>query len=348
MLRTFKSKSEMIKLVHSSPGQALLIAAAAVAARFVVPDQISALILLGINAIVVLGLVLFMGYAGQVSLGHAAFFGIGAYTAAITSTRYGWNPWLGIAAAMAASCITALIIGKPSLRLRGHYLAMATLGFGEIVYALMNQLKPLTNGSDGISGIPSLSLGSFAFDSKESFYYLVWLIVAFSMFFCVNMVRSRVGRALRSIHGSEIAAEAMGIDTSKYKIEVLALSAAFAGLAGALFSYYMSFISPESFTVTTSVVFVTMVVVGGMHSLWGGIVGAGALTLLEEYLRDYQEYSLLIYGALLTAIVIFAPNGLVGSLKTALSYARGRYIAARSPKKSLEEESAVTRSEVSY
>ncbi len=342
MFRTATLKNGIVKLASSSAGQALILLGAASAVRLVLPDRTSTLILLGINSIVVLGLVLFMGYAGQVSLGHAAFFGIGAYTAAITTTKYGWNPWLGAVAATVFAGITAFAIGKPSLRLRGHYLAMATLGFGEIVYALMNQLKPLTNGSDGISGIPSVALGPLAIDTKEHFFYLVWIIVALSMYYCVNIVRSRIGRALRSIHGSEVAAEAMGIDTSKYKIEVLVLSAALAGLAGALFSFYMSFISPESFTVTSSVVFVTMVVVGGMSSLWGGIIGATTLTLLEEYLRDYQEYSLLIFGALLIAIVIFAPNGIAGSLKNGFSRSKARFARARASRKGLEEESAVT------
>lgn len=312
-------------MLKTSAGQALLLVAISLAAGVVLADRLPTLILLGINAIIILGLTLFMGHAGQISIGHAAFFGIGAYTAAIVTTRYGWSPWLGILAAAIGAGVIAYMIGKPSLRLRGHYLAMATLGFGEIIHALMNQLKGLTNGTDGIGSIPTISIGGLSFDSKQSFYYLVWLFVAVILFICLNVVRSRVGRALRAVHGSEIAAQAMGVDTAKYKIQVFVMSAVFAGIAGSLFAFYMSFISPESFTITESVVLVTMVVVGGMSSLWGGILGAGLLTLLEEYLRDYLEYSFLIYGTLLVMIMIFMPNGLAGAGRMAYGYLKHRF-----------------------
>ncbi|MHB0975960.1 MAG: branched-chain amino acid ABC transporter permease [Candidatus Aquicultorales bacterium] len=328
------------RLATTSWGQALILFALAVAASLLMADRIPTLTLLGIYAIIILGLTLFIGQAGQISIGHAAFFGIGAYTSAITATKYEMSPWLGILLAAVLSGVVAYAIAKPTLRLKGHYLAMATLGFAEIVHVLIKQLREYTSGTDGITGIPSLSIGTFSLDpGVPAFYYMVWGIVAFTMFVSINIVRSRVGRALRAVHGSEIAAQAMGVNTAKYKSQIFVFSAVLTGLAGSLFTFYMLFISPESFTVTESVVFVTMVVVGGMSSLWGGIVGAGLLTLLEEYLRDYQEYSFMAYGTLLVCMMVFMPDGLAGAAKKA--YGWMKYKLASRKKAGLLVESEV-------
>lgn len=317
--------AKFLKLIKTSAGQALLLFALAVLAGSILTGKMPTLTLLGINAIVILGLTLFVGQAGQISIGHAAFFGIGAYTAAIFTTKYSWSPWPTMALGALFAAAVAYLIAKPTLRLKGHYLAMATLGFGEIVHALMRQLKEYTSGTDGITGIPTLTLGGLAFEpDSPAFYLLVWFIVAAVMFLSRNIVFSRVGRALRAVHGSEIAAEAMGVNTAKYKSRIFVLSAALAGLAGSLYSFYMLFISPESFTVTESIVLITMVVVGGMSSLWGGIAGAGLLTMLEEYLRDYQEYSFLIYGTLLVMMMVFMPQGLAGTAKALHAFAKRR------------------------
>lgn len=284
--------------------------------------QIKIATFVGINAILAIGLCMLMGYAGQVSLGHAAFYGIGAYTSALLTTRLGAAMPLGLAAAVLTSAVVALAIGIPTLRLKGHYLAMATLGFGEIVYVFFVELSDLTGGPSGFVGIPAARLGGLAFDSAISYYVLVWAIALLILMISRNIIESRVGRALRALHESELAAQAVGVNTARYKIEVFVLSAAYAGLAGSLYAHLVNFISPSSFTVSFSVLLLTMVVVGGMTSIWGALIGAALLTTLPEYLRVIRGYDLLVYASTLMLTMIFLPKGLVPGLGEMLR--RGR------------------------
>lgn len=265
---------------------------------------------IGINAIVVLGLNLLMGYAGQVSLGQAAFVGIGAYSSAILTTRLGLSPWLGMLTGVLLGALTAAIVGIPLLKLRGHYLAMGTLGFGMIVNIVMVQWERLTGGTLGIPGIPDLSLAGFAFDTALRMYYLVAAFVLLALILASNIIDSRVGRAMRAVHGSEIAAATSGVDTQRYKLHVFILSGALAGLAGSLYAHHAGYVHPDSFGFANSIHLVVMAVIGGMASIWGAIFGAGAVTLMHEHLRMFQEFSTIIFGLVLMVIMVFLPSGL--------------------------------------
>jgi len=206
--------------------------------------------------------------------------------------------------------VVAAGIAVPTLRLRGHYLAMGTLGFGVIVYIVLNEATGLTGGPSGLTGIPKLTIAGFPVATDLGFYYVVWGTALLLFLLAQNLVRSRLGRALRAIHTSETAAAVLGVDTERYKIGVFILSALYAAVAGALYAHYVSFVSPGSFGFHASIQFVTMVVLGGMGSLWGAVAGAVFLTALPEVLRAIEDYDILLYGGLLILCMIFLPGGL--------------------------------------
>jgi len=267
----------------------------------------------GIWSLVTIGLSLLMGYAGQISLGQAAFYGIGAYVSAILTVHFGLNPWVCMVIGMAVAAIVAVMVGVPSLKLRGHYLAMATLAFGIIVYIVFNEEGEWTGGPDGMSGIPGLNLFGFEFDSVEKYYYLVWFFVFAAFIFTINIIQSRSGRALRAIHISEAAANAMGINVSRFRIIVFVYSAILAALAGSLYAHYMNFVNPTSFDLFFSIKLIIMIALGGMHSIWGAIIGAFLITFLSfEWLHYFEEFEIVVYGVILLLITIFLPHGLVG------------------------------------
>ena len=271
------------------------------------------MIFAGIYCLMTMGLSLLMGYAGQISIGHAAFYGIGAYTSAILTTRYGLNPWPCMLGGTIVTAVVAILVGAPSLKLRGHYLAMATLAFGIIVYIIFNEEAAWTGGPDGMTGIPGLSLFGFEFDSIVRYYYLVWTFVFAVFIFTANLIQSGVGRALRAIHVSEPAAAAMGVDISRFKILVFVYSAVLASLAGSLYAHYLNFINPSTFDLFFSIKLLIMIALGGMHSIWGAIIGAGLITFLSyEWLHYFEEYEVIVYGAILLVVTIFLPKGLVG------------------------------------
>ena len=273
---------------------------------------IGIMVFIGIYCLTTIGLSLLMGYAGQISIGHAAFYAIGAYTSGLLTTKGHWPPLPALLAALFLSAIIAFLIGLPTLRLRGHYLAMATLGFGEIVYIFLNASVGFTGGPSGFGEIPRIALGSIVIESPLSHYILVWAIVLVGLFFSLNIIHSRVGRALRAIHGSELAANAMGVNTFKYKIQVFVLSAIYASIAGSLYAHFITFISPGTFGLNFSILLVTMVVVGGMSNVWGALMGTVLLGLLPELLRSFKDYDILIYSFILLLILLFAPKGLFG------------------------------------
>ena len=267
----------------------------------------------GIWSLVTIGLSLLMGYAGQISLGQAAFYGIGAYVSAILTVHFGLNPWLCMVIGMAVAAVVAVIVGVPSLKLRGHYLAMATLAFGIIVYIIFNEEGEWTGGPDGMSGIPGLNLFGFEFDSVEKYYYLVWVFVFAAFIFTINIIQSRSGRALRAIHISEAAANAMGINVSRFRAIVFVYSAILASLAGSLYAHYMNFVNPTSFDLFFSIKLLIMIALGGMHNIWGAIIGAFLVTFLSfEWLHYFEEFEVVVYGVILLLITIFLPHGLVG------------------------------------
>lgn len=302
------------------------LAAAAIAAAPLVIDsrfQLKVLTFVGINALVVVGLGLLFGYAGQVSLGHAAFVGLGAYTCAYTVVRLHW-PWLlALAAAAGLSALGGLLLAIPSLRLKGHYLAMATLGFGELMTLVYVEADSVTGGVNGFSGIPYPTIGSLEMREPAALYWLVWGCVGAASLLAANMVGLRPGRAMRSIHGSVLGAQACGVDVIGVKVRTFVVSAALAGLAGALYASVVGFISPSVFTVGSSVTFLAMAVIGGSGSLAGPIVSAALLTLLQyldavlpglsrDLAKLIQSFQADIYGLAIVLVIMFVPRGMAG------------------------------------
>jgi branched-chain amino acid transport system permease protein len=285
----------------------------------------------GFNVILAVSLNLLIGYAGQISLGHAAFFGLGAYSSAILTTRYGVDPWLSMLAGLAVVFLVASLISRPILRLKGHYLAMATLGFGIIVHIVMVQAVTLTGGPDGLSGIPGLSLLGWRLKTDLHWYWLVAGVMLVVVWLSLNIVDSRTGRALRAVHGSEFAAEMMGIDTARTKAQVFVLSALLSAFAGSLFAHQQGFVSPDSFSFFVSIELVTMVVLGGMASTYGAVFGAVTLTLLKAGLVVFHDYEMVILGAILMVIMIFLPQGLFVGLTRGVRAALARRRARAAP-----------------
>ena len=284
------------------------------------PGSLFLMGLAGIYAIVALGLSLFLGYAGQISLGHAAFFGIGAYTFAILTTRTGVPSIAAFGMAGVAATVAAYLIGKPILKLKGYFLALATLGFGEIFLVSVREARDLTGGVSGISGVPWFTVAGFAFDTPLKQYCLIWGVLICLILFAKNLVRSKVGRALLAVAASEDAAASVGINVPRIKLGVFVISALFAGLAGSLFAGIMSTASPDAFGLNLSVLIVMMVIMGGMGTLYGPIVAAVFLTWLTDTLGAYQEYSLPIFGVVLILLLIFFPDGVGTRLNSRLIY----------------------------
>ncbi|RKY02173.1 MAG: branched-chain amino acid ABC transporter permease [Spirochaetes bacterium] len=276
------------------------------------PYYLGVLIFLGINLLITIGLSLLMGYAGQISMGQAAFFGIGAYTSGILTAKFGLPIGVSFLASIAITVFIAFIIGIPTLKLKGHYLAMATLGLGEIVYIVFNELIPLTGGPSGFGEIPVIKIFGISLDSDQKFYIFIWAIVSFILFISLNIVNSRIGRALKALNKSEEISSTLGINTSKVKLGIFTLSAGYAALAGFLYAHYVTFLSPGSFSLNFSILLVTMVAIGGMENIWGAFLGTAILTLLPEYLRFFKDFDILIYGAILMSIMLLRPEGLYG------------------------------------
>jgi len=266
---------------------------------------------IGLNTIVVVGLNLLIGFAGQISLGHAAFYGLGSYFSGVLTVNYGFPLWPAMLVGMLATGAVAYLIGYPSLKLRGHYLVMATLGFGIIINILMGELEQFTGGHDGLMGIPPLTMGELTFDNDLKNFYLIWTFVFLFMLAARNLLNSRVGRALRAISGSEVAANSLGVNTADYKVKVFVLSAMFASISGSLYAHYITFISPSSYDFYYSIQVVTMVIVGGMGSLWGSLLGAGVLTCISEALHVAKQYHIIAYGVFLCLVLVFLPEGIL-------------------------------------
>ena len=278
------------------------------------PYNLGILNLIGLYVIAVLGLNLFIGYAGQISLGHAAFFGLGAYGSAILTTTYQLPPWPALALTALAVAVVALIIGVPTLRLSGHYLAMATLGFNYVVQSILVQWDAVTGGPSGLSGVPALSLFGLAFDRDVKFHYLVWSFAMVALTLCLNLVRSGVGRGLAALAQDEVAASALGVDVARAKVGVFVLSAVFASVAGSLYAHYFGYVNPDAFSIFKSLDLVIMVVVGGLGSIWGTLFGVGFITVLPNLLDFFETYSDIIHGVILVVILLFLPQGLVTGL----------------------------------
>lgn len=274
---------------------------------------LSVISFIGIYSMVVLGLNLLMGYAGQISLGHAAFFGLGAYLSGVLMVHANMNGWLAMALAVLITGVVAYFLGLPTFRLKGHYLAMATLGLGIVIQLIFTQEYELTGGPSGM-GIPPLKIGSFEFDTNFKFYYLIWGVLAALVILSINLVHSRIGRSLRALHGSDTAASVMGVHSNRLKLSIFALSAVYGAIAGCLYAPFNHFISPTPFNFMASVKLVTMVVIGGTGSIWGSLIGAALIISLPEYLTVIEDYEMMVYGAILVVCIIFAPKGIAGLL----------------------------------
>lgn len=270
-------------------------------------------ILVALNAIVCVGLNLLIGYAGQISLGHAGFYALGGYGSAILAARLGWPVWLSMPVAVAAVGALAWVVGRPTLRLKGHYLAMATLGLGVIVSIVLSNEDRLTGGPDGMA-VAALEFFGHAVRGEPVWYAIVGVGLWLTVWFALNLIDSPVGRALRALHGSEVAAETLGIDSALWKLRVFVLSALIAATAGALTAHYAGFITPAKASFLHSVELVIMVVFGGMASIWGAVVGAAVLTLLPQFLTVLKDYEMMAFGAILIATMVFFPRGIVPTL----------------------------------
>lgn len=304
----------------------LLLAIAIGVFPFIAGDvyYLNVMVLAGLYAMASLGLCILMGYAGQISLGQNAFFAIGAYTSAIVSTKLGWPPLIGVVIGTVVASILAVIISVPSLKLEGFYLGMATLAFAEIIMVALNEFRGLTGGPFGFPGIPHFSLLGFTFDSDLKYYFLVWTIVILFLVVSLNIINSRVGRALRTLGDSERGAMVLGINVSMVKVQIFVLGAVFASVGGSLYSHYVTFISPQAFSLFFGVLLITIIAVGGIDNIWGAIIGSIILIFLSEYLRFFKEYYLMIYGGMLAIVMIFFPKGFSEELPVLLSLLRRR------------------------
>ena len=270
-------------------------------------------ILIGINAIVCVGLNLMIGYTGQISLGHAGFFAIGAYFSGILGASHGWPAFAATLAGAVFVGVVSFIIAQPIMKLKGHYLAMGTLGMGIIISIVLTQEGALTGGPDGMPVAPFRVFG-FTLMGEKIWYWIVGSALLITVWLALNLVDSPVGRALRSVHGSEIAAETLGVNVPHYKVLIFVTSAVIASLAGSLYAYYASFITPDEAGFVHSIELVTMVVLGGMASIFGAVVGAAILTVLPQLLTVFHDYEMLIFGVILIGTMIFMRRGLVPSL----------------------------------
>lgn len=283
-----------------------------IALPLIVRDQywIHIIDIIGIYSILSLGLNILVGFTGQLSLGHAAFFGISAYTSAILAIRLHFPFLICILAAVVVSAFFGLILSYPCLRLKGIYLAITTIGFGQIMYTVFVEWRGLTHGPMGLTGIPSPKIGNIVFDNSTYYYYIILLCFLLALLVALRINNSHIGRSMKSIRDDEMAAETCGVDIARYKMIGFVISAAFAGMSGSLYAHYLNFISPDSFTFDFSTQMLIMILIGGVGSIPGSVIGAIVVTFIPEILRDFKMYQMVIYGAILVLILIFLPDGL--------------------------------------
>jgi branched-chain amino acid transport system permease protein len=285
------------------------------------PYHLHTLIMAGIFAVLALSLNLLLGYTGQLSLGHAAFFGIGAYASGLLTVKLEWSPWIGLIAAVLLPAVAGWVIGRLALKIRGAYFVLLTISFAGVVSLVSVNWMELTNGPLGLPGVPALAIAlpglpEIPLRTKSAFYYVVLVAVVLCYLVCFGLVRSRVGRAFVALRENETLAESVGINVTHYLVLATVVSAAMAGLGGGLYAHYTRFVSPEVFLFTYTVTMVIMVVAGGKGTLAGPVVGAVLFTALPEVLRAATswQWQMLLYGLLLIGVLFFLPRGIVPSL----------------------------------
>lgn len=267
--------------------------------------------IVAIYAISTMALNLLTGIGGQISIGHAAFLGIGAYASAILDLKVGVPFWISIVLAGLITGVIGFVVGLPAVRLSGHYLAIATMGFGVAIPQIALKWESLTGGYMGLSPRKPV-IGSFVFDTETSFYYIIIGVLALTYWTMTNIIKSRFGRAFFSIRDSEVAAQAMGVHLPTYKAFLFAISGFYTGVAGSLYAHAVGFISPYDFSIEISFLILAMLVVGGLTSLGGSIAGAAVLFLIAQWTSDMHGLSAVITGGVLVAVILFFPNGTVG------------------------------------
>jgi len=275
---------------------------------------------MAINACVAIGLNLLIGYTGQISLGHAGFFGLGAYVSAILTGHFDWPPAVALLAGAAATALLAFLVARPILKLKGHYLAMATLGLGMILTIIFVNESAWTGGPDGMP-VDALGLFGWKIAGERAWYWVMAGLLVIVTWLALNLINAPAGRALQAIHGSEVAARVAGVDVTAFKVRVFVLSAVLASVMGGLSAHYVGFVTPGVAGFFHSIEFVTMVVVGGMASVFGSILGAAILTMLPQVLSALEGWETVVYGLILMLTMIFLPKGLVPTLR--LRFSRG-------------------------
>jgi branched-chain amino acid transport system permease protein len=248
---------------------------------------------------------------------------VGPFTGFLSWLPEWFIPWIIILLAMLFTGAVAYLIGIPTLKLKGNYLVMATLGLNIIFEIVLVEWDSVTGGANGMSGVPYFAVGDFFFNSDLRFYYLIWSFTLLTLIVACNLVNSRVGRALKAVHGGEVAANALGINTQRYKVKVFVLSAMSASLAGSLYSHYITVITPKSCDILYSIQVVIMVIVGGLGSVWGSLFGAGLLTLLTEILHVMEKFNVVALGLILMLVMIFFPEGLIPGIVNLIVGKRG-------------------------
>lgn len=276
---------------------------------------IHVLVLIGIYAIAAAGVDVVFGFAGQLSFCQASFFGLGAYASAILTTTYHVDPIVAMAVGMVFTSLVAYGLGTPVLRLKGYYLAVATIGFGLIIQSVFVTLSRYTGGPDGFRDIVPLRVAGYVFRSDFQYYYSVWTVAMAVLLLTRNIVRSRVGRALLALRGDPVAASAMGVDVAKYKVHAFVLSAAYASLAGSLYAHSSRFISPQIADLSSSVEMIIMMVLGGIRTVFGVLIGTAIMKSLPEILESFLDYQMVTRGAILIILLLYMPQGLIGLTK---------------------------------
>ena len=289
---------------------------------FVLPNSfyVDLAIRMAINAVIVLSLNLLIGFAGQISLGHAGFLGIGAYATAALPTHFGWHPLLAMGAGAFAAGALAALVARPIFKLKGHYLAMDTLGLGIIINIVVRNEAAWTGGPDGMP-VPSITLAGFEISGDRHWYWIVATVLSVSVWASLNLIDSPFGRALRALHGSEVASKVVGVDIVRYKVAIFVMSAVFASLMGSVTAHYVGFVTPTLADFFHSIELVTMVVIGGMASVYGSVLGAVLLTALPQALTSFEGWETVAFGTILMLSMIFMPKGLVPTL--AARFGRG-------------------------
>lgn len=293
-------------------------------------SNVTVMALAGLFAIVAIGLNLLVGYAGKISFGHNAFMALGAYGTGILTVNYDWSPLGAMIATTLGTGLIAFAIGAPILRLRGHYLAMITLAFAQVVIIVSTRWTDVTGGLTGIPGVPDFRILGFEFDTRLKMYYLIWFIAISLFLVSFRVVDSRFGRALRALGAHQAAAGALGVDVVRCRIQIFVLSAVFAAIAGSLYAHFLNYVNGTFFDLSVMIQLMAILVVGGIGTLWGPLIGAIVLVWVSQNLGGYAEYSQLIFGLIYGAALLFLPRGLVGEIAARLDL-RGKRAPVNQP-----------------